>query len=187
MPRVLVDISRRSMATTLFGRNYDAPFGIAPLGLSALSAYRGDIVLAQAAAGANVPMIMSGSSLIRLEEVASASREAWFQAYLPGDTRPHRGTDRARRQAGYATLVITVDTAVSANRENNVRAGFSTPLRPSLRLAWDGVIPSALAVRHLPEDPGRGTACRISRTATPRAGPPSCRRTWSATFRIGAT
>ncbi|MEO8655475.1 MAG: alpha-hydroxy acid oxidase [Ramlibacter sp.] len=139
VPRVLVDISRRSMATTLFGRSYAAPFGIAPLGLSALSAYRGDIVLAQAAAGAQVPMIMSGSSLIRLEEVASASREAWFQAYLPGDTPRIVALIERVASAGYATLVITVDTAVSANRENNVRAGFSTPLRPSLRLAWDGL------------------------------------------------
>jgi len=43
-------------------------------------------------------------------------------------------------RAGYETLVLTVDVQVSANRENNVRSGFHTPLRPSLRLAWDGII-----------------------------------------------
>ena len=41
--------------------------------------------------------------------------------------------------AGFRTLVLTVDTPVSANRENNVRTGFSTPLRPTPRLFWDGV------------------------------------------------
>ena len=41
--------------------------------------------------------------------------------------------------AGFATLVVTVDTPVSGNRENNIRAGFSTPLRPGLRLAWEGI------------------------------------------------
>jgi L-lactate dehydrogenase (cytochrome) len=41
--------------------------------------------------------------------------------------------------AGFGTLMVTVDTAVLPNRENNVRNGFSTPLRPSLRLLWDGV------------------------------------------------
>ncbi|MGZ5039677.1 MAG: alpha-hydroxy acid oxidase, partial [Usitatibacter sp.] len=41
--------------------------------------------------------------------------------------------------AGFKTLVVTVDVAVLSNRENNIRAGFSTPLRPSLRLAWDGI------------------------------------------------
>jgi len=65
IPNVMVDISRRTTATTVFGREYAAPFGIAPMGLSALTAYRGDIVLAKAAEEANVPNIMSGSSLIR--------------------------------------------------------------------------------------------------------------------------
>lgn len=54
------------------------------MGISALSAYRGDIVLAEAAGQLNLPMIMSGSSLIRLEEVVKVNPDAWFQAYLPG-------------------------------------------------------------------------------------------------------
>jgi len=140
VPRVLTDVSRRSQATNLFGRTYAAPFGLAPMGMSALAAYRGDLVLARAAAAANVPMIMSGSSLIPLEDVAREGRTAWFQAYLPGE--PERIlalVDRVER-AGFDTLLLTVDVAVSANRENNVRAGFSTPLRPNLRLAFDGLI-----------------------------------------------
>lgn len=84
-------------------------------------------------------MIMSGSSLIRLEEVAAASPQAWFQAYLPGDEASIAALIERVAQAGFRTLVITVDTPVAANRENNVRAGFSTPLRPSLRLAWEGL------------------------------------------------
>jgi len=139
VPRVLVDISRRSTQRTLFGQTYSAPFGIAPLGLSALTAYRGDIVLASAAARAEVPMIMSGSSLIRLEEVAAVSPQAWFQAYLPGDEASISALITRVASAGFGTLVVTVDTPVAANRENNVRAGFSTPLRPSLRLVWQGI------------------------------------------------
>jgi L-lactate dehydrogenase (cytochrome) len=139
VPRVLVDVSRRSTAATLLGREWSAPFGIAPMGIAALSAYRGDLVLARAARAAGIPMAMSGSSLIRLEEVARENPDAWFQAYLPGDiARIAPLIDRVER-AGFATLVVTVDTAVLSNRENNVRAGFSTPLRPSLRLAWDGI------------------------------------------------
>jgi L-lactate dehydrogenase (cytochrome) len=139
VPRVLVDGSKRSIATTLFGREWPVPFGIAPMGISALSAYRGDLVLARAARKAGIPMIMSGSSLIRLEEVAAENPDAWFQAYVPGDVaRIAPLIDRVAR-AGFGTLLVTVDTCVSANRENNVRAGFSTPLRPSVRLAWDGI------------------------------------------------
>ena len=139
VPRALVDVSKRTTRRTLFGREYAQPFGIAPMGISALSAYRGDLVLAEAAARAVIPMAMSGSSLIPLEEVARANPDAWFQAYLPGDdARIAALVDRVAR-AGFGTLVVTIDVAVLSNRENNVRAGFSTPLRPSLRLAWDGI------------------------------------------------
>ncbi|RTR15756.1 alpha-hydroxy-acid oxidizing protein [Azospirillum griseum] len=139
VPRVLVDVSQRSQSVTLFGRTYDSPFGIAPMGLSALSAYRGDIAMACAARATNVPMILSGSSLIPLEDVIRAAPETWFQAYLPGNAeRIDALLDRVGA-AGVRTLVLTVDIPVYGNRENNIRNGFSTPLRPSLRLAWDGV------------------------------------------------
>jgi len=138
-PRVLTDVSSRTQETSLFGRSHAAPFGIAPMGISALMAYRGDLRLAIAAEASGIPMIMSGSSLIRLEEVAATSSTAWFQAYLPGEPeRIDALVDRVKA-AGFETLVLTVDTAALANRENNIRAGFSTPLRPSLPLAWQGL------------------------------------------------
>lgn len=137
--RVLRNVSGRSQAVDLFGRRYASPFGIAPMGISALSAYRGDLVQARAAAAEGVPMIMSGSSLIPLEEVIAAAPETWFQAYLPGETARIEALIDRVDAAGVKTLVLTVDTAVLANRENNIRAGFSTPLRPSLRLAWEGL------------------------------------------------
>jgi L-lactate dehydrogenase (cytochrome) len=84
-------------------------------------------------------MVMSGSSLIRLEEVAAENPDAWFQAYLPGETARIAALLDRVAAAGFATLMVTVDVAVLPSRENNVRAGFSTPLRPSLRLAWDGI------------------------------------------------
>ncbi|MDB5829684.1 MAG: alpha-hydroxy-acid oxidizing enzyme [Variovorax sp.] len=137
--RVLRDVSRRSQAVSLFGKTWASPFGIAPLGLSALSAYRGDLTLARAAGTANIPMVLSGSSLIPMEEVAAEGTGAWFQAYLPGDTPRTVALIERVARAGFTTLVVTLDTPVAANRENNVRAGFSIPLRPNLRLAWDGV------------------------------------------------
>lgn len=138
-PRVLRNVSARTTTTTLFGEEWSAPFGIAPMGISALMAYRGDLVLAEAAQDACIPMIMSGSSLIRMEDVAAAAPRSWFQAYLPGEPEKIDALVDRVIKAGFKTLVLTVDTAVLANRENNVRAGFSTPLRPSLRLAWQGL------------------------------------------------
>ena len=139
VPRTLVDVSGRTHKTTLFGRAYDAPFGIAPMGLVAVAAYAGDLVLARAAAAANVPMMLSEASLTALERVRAAGSTAWFQAYLPGETEPIEWLlDRAAR-AGYDTLCVTVDVPVMANRENNVRSRFQLPLRPTPRLAWDGI------------------------------------------------
>jgi len=138
-PKVLVDVSARSTRCTVLGRDYAAPVGVAPMGISAISSYRGDVVLARAAAEAGVPCIMSGSSLIRLETVMEAAPDTWFQAYLPGDEAQIAALIDRVAAAGVNTLVLTVDTPVAANRENNVRAGFSTPLRPSLGLAWQGV------------------------------------------------
>jgi L-lactate dehydrogenase (cytochrome) len=138
-PRVLVDVSQITQSITLFGKRYAQPFGIAPTGLAALYAYRGDIRLAQAAQTSNIPMILSGSSLIPMEDVAAVSNDAWFQAYLPGADEAIVQLVQRALSARFETLVVTVDTPVGANRENNVRAGFSTPLRPSLRLAMEGL------------------------------------------------
>jgi L-lactate dehydrogenase (cytochrome) len=139
IPRVLVDVSARTAKATLLGRAYDAPFGIAPMGGTSMAAYRGDLVLARSAAEAKIPMIMSGASLARLEDVRAAGDTSWFQAYLPGETGPITQLVERVARAGFDTLVLTVDVPVSANRENNVRSGFSRPLKPTLRLAWESV------------------------------------------------
>lgn len=140
VPRVLVGVAKRSPAATLMGRTYALPFGIAPMGISAMTAYRGDLVLASEAARANIPMVLSGSSLIPMEDVVKESRDAWFQAYLPGELpRIDALVDRVAR-AGFDTLMVTVDTQATPNREHNIRAGFTSPLRPSGRLAWDGIV-----------------------------------------------
>ncbi|PCC23848.1 alpha-hydroxy-acid oxidizing enzyme [Halomonas sp. JB37] len=139
-PRALVDVSAISIETELLGQRYSAPFGIAPMGISALTAYRGDLVQARAAAKAKLPMILSGSSLIPLETVQKDGPTDWFQAYLPGTLAEIEALLARVERAGYRNLVITVDYAVPPNGDNNRRSGFSSPLRPSLRLAWDGII-----------------------------------------------
>ena len=140
VPRMLVDTSARTQKTTLFGRTYDAPFGIAPMGGTAMAAYQGDLVLARGAAAANVPMILSGAALTPLERVREEGPTAWFQAYLPGEDGIITELVERVARAQYDTLVLTVDVQVAANRENNVRSGFDTPLRPTLRLAWESTI-----------------------------------------------
>jgi len=140
VPRVLVDSRERTQKTTLFGRTYDLPFGFSPMGGTSVAAYQGDVVLARAAARANIPMIQSGASLAPLERVREAGRTAWFQAYLPGNPEIITPLVERAARAGFETLVLTVDVPVAANRENNVRSGYSTPLRPNARMAWDCLV-----------------------------------------------
>jgi L-lactate dehydrogenase (cytochrome) len=135
--RVLRDVTQRSTRRSILGQEFDCPFGIAPMGISALFAYRGDLVLARAARDANVPMIASGVSLIPIEEIVAANPGCWYQAYLGGDAEEVDGALRRIERAGVRTLVITADVPTPSNREQEVRAGFSSPLRPSLGLAWD--------------------------------------------------
>ncbi len=144
-PRMMVDTAARDQSVTLFGSTYRAPFGVPPLGGAAFVAYRGDLVLAEAAARMGVPMILSASALISLEDVIARNPDAWFQAYLAGDQpRIDRLVDRVKA-AGYRTLVVTADTPVLGNREHNIRSGFSMPIRVTPTVA----VQSALHPRWL--------------------------------------
>nr|CAD6438738.1 alpha-hydroxy-acid oxidizing protein [Rhizobium sp. Q54] len=140
VPRTLMNVSARHQTTNLFGRSYSSPFGVAPLGGAAMVAYRADLALAEAAAEANVPMILSASSLIKLEDIIQKNPDSWFQAYLAGDmARISAMIDRVAA-AGFQTLVITADTPVPGNREHNERSGFGMPLRVTPRVALDSAL-----------------------------------------------
>lgn len=139
VPRVLTDTSQRSTRVELLGETYDAPFAVAPMGIAALSAFRGDSALANAASEHGIPFVLSATSLTPMERVLTDNAKRWFQAYLPADISMIDALlDRVER-TGCRTLVVTVDLPVSANRENNVRNGFTMPLRPSLSLFWQGI------------------------------------------------
>lgn len=140
VPRVLVNTRGRHQRTTLFGRTYDLPFGFAPMGGTSLAAYLGDTVLAQVAGELNTVMIQSGASLTPMERVRAVGPTAWFQAYLPGEREIIVPLVERARRAGFDTLVLTVDVPVPANRENNVRTGYNSPLKPTPRLAWDCLV-----------------------------------------------
>ena len=138
VPRVLVGVAQRSQKTALLGETYDSPFGVAPMGMESLTGYRGDLMIAQACAASNIPFIQSGASLIRLEQIRAVCPGAWFQAYVPLEFAGIAALMERCRQAGFKTLVITVDMTAGGNPENMARAGFSAPFRPTWRLFWDG-------------------------------------------------
>lgn len=193
VPRVLVGVTNRSQKTTVLGETYDSPFGVAPMGMESLVGYRGDLMIARACAEKNIPFIQSGASLIRLEDIRAACDTAWFQAYLPVDFEDMRGLMNRVRNAGFKTLVFTVDMTAGSNRENTARAGFSAPFRPSWRMFWDGATHPSWSVGNfirtivqngMPHfenlDAGRGAAIVSSGTRnTNRTG-----QNWDALARI---
>ena len=137
VPRVLRDVGERSPVVSLFGQEWSMPVGVAPVGLAAMMAYRGDEVLARAAAAERIPMMLSATSLIPLEEIAAAAPGSWFQAYLPTERDWIDAMLDRISSAGFPVLVLTVDLPVTGNREHLDRTGFTTPLRPTIRLLRD--------------------------------------------------
>ncbi len=137
VPRTLVNTSERHQKTTIFGRVYDSPFGVSPMGGISLGAYRGDLVMARSTSAAGLPMILSGAALTKLEDVKAAGPLAWFQAYIPGDDAAITQLLERVTAAGYETLVVTLDVSVAANLELSLRSGFRKPFRPTPRFVWD--------------------------------------------------
>lgn len=140
VPRGLNDVSQRHTRTALWGAQYAMPVGVAPTGLAALVAHDGDLALARGAQAAGVPFIISGSSSVPLEELMQAAPGSWYQAYFPGDRDRIDRIVRRLQAAQVQTLVVTMDTCVAANRENNARLHFNIPFRLTPRLLLDGVL-----------------------------------------------
>ncbi len=150
VPRYGRDMSGRTLDTTLFGRRYDLPFGIAPTGYTGLLRPGGERLMLAAADAANVPYILSGVSVASLDEVAAASPgRAWFQLYPARDKAISRDLARRARDAGYPVLVLTADMPVEAKRERDIRNGFTLPLRYTPRLLWDGLCHPAWTLSYL--------------------------------------
>ena len=134
VPRYGVDVARVDQSTTLFGRKFASPIGIAPTGLGGLFRRGADLLLAEAAREADVPFIMSGSSTGLIEDLArTAPDHGWYQLYLAKDRRISEDMVRRAGDAGLSTLAITLDVPVNSKRERNIRNGFVRPLRLTLQ------------------------------------------------------
>jgi (S)-mandelate dehydrogenase len=127
LPRYLVDVSVRDQSATVFGHIYSSPFGISPTGGAGLYQRDGDLMLAAAAAKANIPYIMSGGSNAAMEEVVRiAPNNTWFQLYAAKDGNLSDALIGRARDSGVGALVLTVDVPVHPKRERNWRNGFAT-------------------------------------------------------------
>ena len=131
--RVMVDVSNRSLATTIIGQNISAPFALAPIGLCGMQHGDGEILAAQAAEEAGIPFTLSTMSICSIEQVAeAASRPFWFQLYVIRDRDFSRDILERASAAKCNALVLTVDLQVLGQRHRDIRNGMTVP--PEMRL-----------------------------------------------------
>ena len=129
-PRVLADLQLPNLGTPFLGRVYKLPFGVAPMGMCNLACPGADLVLAAMAAEMAMPLGVSTAASTPLEQMFKASGgQAWFQLYVSGTAESGLALAQRAAQAGYETLVLTVDVPKVAPRPRDVRNGFQMPFR----------------------------------------------------------
>ncbi|MBO9474823.1 alpha-hydroxy-acid oxidizing protein [Shimia sp. R10_1] len=135
VPSILHGDISPSLKTTLLGHDYALPFGVAPVGMSGLMWPNAEQLLAQAATKANIPYCLSTVATQTPEDVVPhLNGNGWFQLYPPRDEEIRKDILKRVGDAGYTTLVLTVDVPVASRRERQVRSGLTTPPKLTPRL-----------------------------------------------------
>ena len=136
--RVLVDVSRLSVGTTVLGEHWKMPVGIAPTGLTGLFHRDGEIQAARAAQSAGVPFCLSTMSICSIEDVrASVEGTFWFQLYLMRDRGFNEALIARAREARCTALVLTLDLPIQALRRRDAKNGLAVPPRLTPLTAWE--------------------------------------------------
>jgi isopentenyl diphosphate isomerase/L-lactate dehydrogenase-like FMN-dependent dehydrogenase len=114
VPRMLRDVSERSLAASLLGTELPAPLALAPIGAQSLVHEEGELAAARAAATLGLPFIASSAAAHTLEQIAEAGGEGprWFQLYWPNDPELAESFVHRAEAAGYGAIVLTVDTFI---------------------------------------------------------------------------
>ena len=122
-----------SLKAELFGREYDAPFGIAPIGLQGLMWPRASEILAKAAFDQKIPFILSTVATASLESIAKITEgQAWFQLYHPKDDNLRDDLLKRAEEAGYEVLVILSDVPSFGYRSKEIKNGLAIPPKMTL-------------------------------------------------------
>ena len=122
-----------NFGVTILGRRWDAPFGVAPIGLGGLVWPRAAEHLAASARRHNLPFVMSSYATVGMERVVEIAPEhAWFQLYAFNLPDMDRAIVTRAERAGFEVLVVTVDLPTATRRAHDVRNGLSVPPRMDL-------------------------------------------------------
>lgn len=139
--RALAGISSPNLSTVVAGTEVALPVALAPVGLTGLFRWDGDVAAARAAEAAGTRLILSTGSSWSLEEVAEATNERhWFQLYPYGDRQKVGQLVARAATVGYSALFVTVDVPVRGNRERERAVGMEVPIRITPRSAVDAAL-----------------------------------------------
>jgi len=128
-PDILRPAEKVDTSTTILGGPSALPFGIAPTGFTRLMHTEGEIAGASAAAAAGIPFTLSTLGTTSIEDVKAANPHGrnWFQLYVMRRREISYALVQRAAQAGFDTLMFTVDTPIAGNRMRDKRNGFSIP------------------------------------------------------------
>jgi lactate 2-monooxygenase len=126
VPRMLRDVSQRSLARTVLGTELPAPVLLAPIGVQTLAHPEGELAMARAAAEVGVPFVASTAASHTIEQISQAAGALprWYQLYWPRDRELARSFVERAEGAGYSAIVLTLDTWMLGWRPADLTNGF---------------------------------------------------------------
>jgi L-lactate dehydrogenase (cytochrome) len=132
--RILIDVDKRDLSTTIVGQKASLPVALAPIGLCGMQHGDGEILAAKAANEAGVPFTLSTMSVCSIEQVAAATAKPfWFQVYVIRDRAFIEDLIRRAKAAQCSALVLTLDLQILGQRHRDIKNGLTVP--PQIRLS----------------------------------------------------
>jgi len=131
--RVLIDVDKRDLSTTIVGQKVSLPLALAPIGICGMQHGDGEILAAQAANDAGIPFCLSTMSICSIEDVAEATgKPFWFQLYVMRDRSFIKDLIARAKNAKCSALVLTVDLQILGQRHRDIKNGLTVP--PEIRI-----------------------------------------------------
>ena len=154
-PAVLQDVRTVDTGTTVLGRRWPLPFGLAPTGFTRMMHHEGERAAARAAQRAGITFTLSTMGTTSIEQVTAEAPDApkWFQLYVWRDRAAGKDLVERARAAGFEALVLTVDTAVAGARMRDVRNGLTIPPALTPATVLDAALHPAWWLNLLTTDP----------------------------------
>jgi lactate 2-monooxygenase len=161
VPRMLRDVSERTLERTVLGTKLSAPVLLAPIGVQTVAHPDGELASARACAHMGVPLIASTAASHTIEQIAEAAGEqsCWYQLYWPRDRELARSFIERAERSGYEAVVVTLDTWLLGWRPADLTDGFLPFLRGegNVNYLQDPVFRAAL-----PEPPEEDLATAVA-------------------------